>query len=112
MVVAADAGNERAENPFKRSPDPCTNPIDMRTTFHGQLNFPSSFVISFPSTSQTLSRDTLLAAISVTEHAGVTDTSWLRPPAALLVEMEHFHPGWDRDKITPLNAKLKPCETA
>lgn len=73
MVFAAVAGNEQAENPFKRSPDPCTNPIDMRTTFHGQLNFPSSFVISLPSSSQTLSRVTLLAAISLTEHAGVTE---------------------------------------
>lgn len=62
VVFAAVAENEQAEKSFKRSPDPCTDLIDMRTTFHGQLNFPSSSAKSFPPTSQTIPRDTLLVA--------------------------------------------------
>lgn len=41
-VVVVTVVNERAEKPDKRRLDPCTDPIDMRTTFHDQLNFPSS----------------------------------------------------------------------
>ena len=49
---AVDEEKEQAEKSFHARLDPCTDPIGMRTNFHGQLNFPSSSAKFRLSTSQ------------------------------------------------------------
>ena len=77
MVFAAVVGNEQAEKSFKRSPDPCTAPIDMRTTFHGQLNFTHPSSSSPPHQPAKKFLGIHYWYPNLLEHAGMTDTSLL-----------------------------------